>query len=53
MVVRYWFMVVSFRTMHPKFKPNPPASKEAIHVLINSLPKQLPPAYLAALATAN
>jgi hypothetical protein len=46
-------LVVSFRTVPPRFKPNPPASEKAIHVLINSLPKQLPSAYLAALAIAN
>jgi hypothetical protein len=39
--------------MHPKFKPNPPASEEAMLVVTNSLPKPLPPAYLAALAIAN
>jgi hypothetical protein len=39
--------------MHPKFKPNPPASEEAILVVTNSLPKPLPSAYLAALAIAN
>jgi len=39
--------------VHPKFKPNPPASKEPFLVLINSLPKQLPAGYLGALAAAN
>jgi SMI1 / KNR4 family (SUKH-1) len=39
--------------VHPKFKPNPPASEIAMLVLNNSLPTQLPSAYLAALAIAN
>lgn len=39
--------------MHPKFKPNPPASEKALQELTNSLPKPLPPAYFKIMAIAN
>ena len=39
--------------MHPKFKPNPPASEKALQELTKSLPKPLPPAYFKIMAIAN
>jgi hypothetical protein len=39
--------------VHPKDKPNPPASEKAILELASSLPRPLPPAYLKAMAIAN
>ena len=39
--------------MHPKFKPNSPASEQAIHNLAKSLSRPLPSAYLKAMAMAD
>ena len=40
-------------TTDPTFRPNPPATKEALLALVAALPKPLPDSYMSFLARSN